>query len=88
MEMDSLGPVEFFSGAMGTVITRKVKRIMIISDAVFTTLTFQFPQSPASAGAVAATTLTFPVGMSYPLTYIASFRLASGAIEVIYEHNR
>lgn len=79
------GPTEFFDGAMAAVITRKVKVIHIIEDAVFTTLTMQWPQTPASAGAAVATSLSFPG--YFQLWDVASFRLLSGSIQVVYHTN-
>lgn len=79
---DQLGPVEFWKGAMGAVVTRRTKVVKIMEAAAFTTLTMQFPATPATAGAVNPSTLSFP-----PLAEIrdvASFRLLSGAIQVIY----
>lgn len=83
----TLGPTEFFSGAMAAVITKKVKKIIVIADATFTTLTMQWPPSPTGTGAVAPTTLTFLAAAKYEIEDVASFRLATGAIQVIYHHN-
>jgi len=83
----SLGLNEFFTGPMSSVITRKVKRIKIVSDAVFTTLTMQFPAGTVGNGAVNPSTLTFLASAPYILEDVASFRLLSGSIEVVYAHN-
>ena len=77
-----LGPVEFFDGAMAAVVTRKVKVIIVVEQAAFTTLTLQFPATPPTTGAANPNALSFS-----PLAEIrdvASFRLASGSIQVIY----
>jgi len=77
-----VGPVEWFDGAMGAVVARKVKVIRIVEDAAFTTLTMQFPTTPATSGAVAPSVLTFPA--TFEIWDVASFRLLSGSIQVIY----
>lgn len=79
---DKLGPVEFWKGAMAAVITRKTKVIIVMETAVFTTLTMQFPATPATTGAVNPSTLTFPALAE--IRDVASFRLLSGSIQTIY----
>lgn len=78
------GPTEFFSGAGGSVINRKVKVLRVLSATVFTTLTMQFPAAPAGGSAVAPTAVTYPAG--YDLWDVATFRLASGSVQAIYNY--
>lgn len=77
-----VGPIEYFDGAMGAVVARKVKVIRIVEDAAFTSLTMQFPTDPATAGAADPATLSFPA--TFEIWDVASFRLASGSIQVVY----
>lgn len=87
-QLGTLGPTEFFTGPMSAVITRKVKMIKIVADAIFTTLTMQFPGTPTVGnGVVNPNTLTFTSNSSYWIEDVASFRLLSGSIQVIYAHN-
>jgi hypothetical protein len=79
---DQLGPTEFWDGAMSAVVTRKTKVIKVIEDAAFTTLTMQFPATPATTGAANPNALSFPALAE--IRDVASFRLASGSIQVIY----
>ena len=81
--LQALGPTEFFTGAMGAVITRKVKEIRCLSAVTFTTLTFQFQTATSSPAPVNPNTITYPVYTV--LSYIESFRLLTGSIQVIYE---
>lgn len=83
----TLGPTEFFTGPMGSVITKKVKMIKIVADAIFTTLTMQFPGVTVGNGIVNPSTLTFLAAARYEIEDVASFRLLSGSIQVIYAHN-
>lgn len=79
---EQLGPTEFWDGAMGASVVRPVKVLRVMEDATFTVLTMQFPATPATAGAAD------PVDLSYPATTelrdVASFQLATGSIQVIY----
>lgn len=77
------GPTDVFSGAMGAAVTRKVKCIRIIATAAFTSLSFQFPASTAGA-AGPETIAAYPA--LFELYDVASFRLASGSIQVIYDY--
>jgi len=77
-----VGPVEWFDGAMGAVVTRKVKVIRVVEDAVFATLTMQFPKTPPTSGAAAASALSFPA--TFEIWDVAAFQLTSGSIQVIY----
>lgn len=83
----TLGTTEFFTGPMSTAITRKVKMIRIISDAVFTTLTMQWPEGTSGNGTVAGSTLTFLAAARYEIEDVAVFKLLSGSIQVIYSNN-
>jgi hypothetical protein len=81
--LQALGPTEFFTGAMNAVIVRNVKEIHCLGAVTFTTLTFQFPAGTVSPAPVNPNTITYPV-LSV-LSYIESFRLLTGSIQVIYE---
>lgn len=80
-----VGPIEYFDGVMGAVVTRKVKVIRVVEDAAFTTLTMQFPGTPATSGAANPSTLSFPA--TFEIWDVASFRLLSGSIQVVYHTN-
>ena len=77
-----LGATEFFAGAGTVTVTRKAKVIKMLEASTFTVLTMQFPATPAATDAVAGTTRTFPA--TTELRDVATFRLATGAIQVIY----
>lgn len=79
---DDLGPVEFWDNTMPATVTRKTKVLKVLADATFSVLTFQFPATPATTGAVAPTTVTFP--MLFEIEDVASFRLATGKVQAIY----
>lgn len=80
---ESLGPTEFFKGAMGAVVTRKAKLIKVLEEpTTFTTLTMQFPALPAGTGAVNPNTISYDAMQE--IRDVATFRLATGAIQVIY----
>jgi hypothetical protein len=127
----ALGPTELFSGEMQAAITRKVKGIYCIEEAVFEELTFQFPAAstlPAilnddsftdGASVTNGTTVVLshattatgtgksftivartstpsglvdpadPSDLTFPalmlIGYIASFKLTSGSILVVYD---
>ena len=78
----ALGPTEYFTGAMNAVITRDVKEIRCITAVTFTTLTMQFVAGTTSPAPVNPNTLTFPA--LWIIGYVASFRLLTGSIQVIY----
>lgn len=80
---DQLGPTEFFSGAMTAIVTRKVKLIkVIVEPTTFAVLTFQFPATPANGEAVNPATLAYDAMQE--IRDVASFKLATGGIQVIY----
>lgn len=79
---NQLGPVEFWDGPMGAVVTRKTKVIKVMEEATFTTLTMQFPATPATSGAANPNALTYPALAE--IRDVASFRLLTGSIQVIY----
>jgi hypothetical protein len=79
---DQLGPTEFWDGAMAAVVTRKTKVIKVVEQATFTTLTMQFPATPATTGAANPNALTYPAQAE--IRDVASFRLATGSIQAIY----
>jgi hypothetical protein len=81
--LGALGPTEFFTGAMASVIDRNAKEIRCITAVTFTTLTFQFIAGTTSPAPVAPTTITYPVG--YVVGYVATFRLLTGSIQVVYD---
>lgn len=83
---DELGPVEFWDGPMGAVVTRKVKLLKVVEEATFTSLTMQFPATPATAGAANPSTMTFPALAE--IRDVASFRLLTGSIQVIYSQGK
>lgn len=79
---DELGPVEFWDGPMAAVVTRKVKLLKVLEDATFTSLTMQFPATPATTGAANPSAIAFPALAE--IRDVASFRLLTGSIQVIY----
>lgn len=79
---DQLGPTEFWDGPMGAVVARKTKLIKVVETATFTTLTMQFPATPATAGAADPNALTYPALAE--IRDVASFRLLTGSIQAIY----
>lgn len=83
---DELGPVEFWDGPMAAVVTRKVKLIKVVETATFTTLTMQFPATPATTGAANPNALTYP--SLAEIRDVASFRLLTGSIHVIYSQGQ
>jgi hypothetical protein len=76
MQGPDAGPMDVFSGAMATAITRNIKKIEVIEDATFTTLDFMFPSGEAQAAD--------PTDPTYPaltkLFDIKQFRLATGMV--------
>lgn len=76
------GPIEYFDGAMAAAVVRKVKVIRVIEEATFTSLTMQFPSTPATAGAANPSAISFPALME--IWDVAAFRLLTGSIQVVY----
>lgn len=74
---------------MSTTIERKVKAIFCLADSTFTVLLFQFPADPtgdtAEVDPAAPIAAVFP--MFHEIGYVASFKLATGTIQVVYESN-
>jgi hypothetical protein len=83
-EEDQLGPSEFWDGAMGSPLVRKVKVLKVVENAVFTSLVMQFPATPATTGAANPNALTFPA--FFELRDVKSFQLASGSVQAIYAY--
>lgn len=80
---NQLGATEFFTGAGTVVVSRKAKLIKMLAASTFTTLTMQFPATPASVDAVTGETpRSFPP--LYELRDVSTFRLLTGQIQVIY----
>jgi hypothetical protein len=80
MQIEETGPTDIFTGAMASVITRRVKRIQVMVACTFTTLTFMYPSGEAQA--TSATAPTYP-----PLAEIRdvkTFRLATGTVLVTF----
>jgi hypothetical protein len=79
-ETDEAGPQDVFTGPMAAVITRRVKRMFILSNATFTSMAYMFPSGEALA--VPTTTPTYPALTE--LRNIKSFRLLTGSALVVF----
>lgn len=80
--LQQVGPIEFFDGAMASPVVRKTKVIRVVENAVFSELVMQFPTTPATSGAADPANITFPA--MFEIWDVASFELASGSIQVVY----
>jgi hypothetical protein len=60
--------------------------LKVVEDAVFSVLTMQFPATPATTGAADPVTMNYPALIE--LRDVASFKLASGSIQVIYAQGK
>jgi hypothetical protein len=80
----SPGAPSVFSGAMASTITRKVKYIDVLADAVFEVLTFQF--NGGEAQQVGPETVTYP--SLFTIREVASFKLDSGTILVYFSQGK
>lgn len=77
------GPTDVFNGAMASVITRRVKKMTVIANCTFTSLSFMFPSGEAQAAAPTAP--TYPALTEF--INVKSFRLATGTVLVTFYAN-
>lgn len=75
------GPTDLFTGPMASAINRRVKKMLIVTNATFTApLTFMYTSGEGQA--VTASGITFPALLV--LNDIKSFRLLTGTALVVF----